>query len=693
MSVSTALPTPFPENVDYKKQCVEMPGTKKPGQTAHYRSSIYEWLTVDSPNALRTLVQLYDQGLASAGDKPFLGHRPQISRNPPKFADHYVWESWRSVDARRRAIGSGLQKLFRDGVLGGGQMETVGIWSRNIPNWQVVDLALQGYGKVGISLYETLGKDSVGCINHAELSVIFTTADHIPALLKLAQRIPGVKMIVAIDDISPESKNILVEWGQQCNVQVKDLPEFEAFGNANLSEPINPTPDTIATICYTSGTTGNPKGVLLTHGNLANATQANLTGFTVEGDIVEVSFLPLAHIFERVIELCVMAQGGRIGFTSGNPLLLLEDMQILKPNFFPSVPRVLNRLYQAGMAAASAPGLKGALFRRAMAAKLQRLRTTGQHTHAVWDRLVFSKIAAMLGGNLQLVACGSAPISAAAMDFLRISLGSVVLEGMPYHRYGMTENGGTCVRVWPDDPTSSGTVGPPVANTELKLVDVPQMGYTSEDKPNPRGEICMRGGHKFIGYYKDEKNTKEALDEEGWLHTGDVGEFDTCGRLKIIDRVKNIMKLAQGEYVALEHIENVYSASPFVAQIFVYGDSLQSYLLAVIVPEPTQLSLIASNVLGKKISPEDTAALDEAIRDPRVKTIIMNELQKEATAKKLKGFEMIRRAHLSLDPFTPENGCLTPTLKIRRKETYEKYKTELDNLYKLGEPVGSGSKL
>ncbi|EMD38497.1 hypothetical protein CERSUDRAFT_153411 [Gelatoporia subvermispora B] len=682
------LPSPFPENVDYKKQCVEVPGTKRPGQTAHYRSSIYEWLTVDSPNALRTLVQLYNEGLARAGDKPFLGHRPQISINPPKFADHYVWESWRSVDARRRAIGSGLQKLFRTGVLGGGELETVGIWSRNIPNWQVVDLALQGYGKVGVSLYETLGKDAVGNINHAELTVVFTTVDHIPALLKLAPKIPTVKLIVAIDELSPESKRILAEWGQERNVKVQDLPEFEAFGNANLSEPVDATPDTIATICYTSGTTGNPKGVLLTHGNLANATQANLTGFTVTGDIVEVSFLPLAHIFERVMELCVMAQGGRIGFTSGSPLLLLEDMQILKPNFFPSVPRVLNRLYQAGMAAAAAPGLKGALFRRALAVKLQRLRTTGQHTHAVWDRLVFNKIAAMLGGNLQLVACGSAPISAAAMDFLRVALGSVILEG-----YGMTENCGTCVRVWPDDPSSSGTVGPPVANTELKLVDVPQMGYTSENKPNPRGEICIRGDHKFSGYYKDEKNTKSTLDEEGWLHSGDVGEIDSCGRLKIIDRVKNIMKLAQGEYVALEHVENVYSASPVVAQIFIYGDSLQSYLLAVVVPEPTQLSLIASNVLGKKVAPEDTAALEEAITDPRVKTVILNELQKEANARKLKGFEMIKRAHFTLEPFTPENGCLTPTLKIKRKETYTKYKTELDNLYNLGEPAGSGSKL
>ncbi|OBZ75952.1 Long chain acyl-CoA synthetase 7, peroxisomal [Grifola frondosa] len=215
------------------------------------------------------------------------------------------------------------------------------------------------------------------------------------------------------------------------------------------------------------------------------------------------------------------------------------------------------------------------------------------------------------------------------------------------------------------------------------------MGYTAEDKPYPRGEIHMRGSQVFKGYYKDEQKTREALDDEGWLHTGDVGLLDDSLRLKIIDRVKNIMKLSQGEYVALEHVENIYSACPLVSQLFVYGDSLQSYLLAVVIPDIPHFAPLASRVLGKSINDTDTVALERAVKDPEVYSAVMAELGKQAKKNKLKGFEMIKRIHLTLEPFTTENGCLTPTMKIRRKETYGKFKPELDALYALPEPTSS----
>jgi len=275
------------------------------------------------------------------------------------------------------------------------------------------------------------------------------------------------------------------------------------------------------------------------------------------------------------------------------------------------------------------------------------------------------------------------------MDFLKIALACDVVEG-----YGMTENGATCSRVWPNDPTSSGTVGPPQPCNEVKLVDVPTMGYSAEDKPYPRGELCVRGPNCFSGYYKDEKNTKETLDDEGWLHTGDVAAIDECGRIKIIDRVKNIMKLAQGEYVALEKIENLYAACPLVAQVYVHGDSLQSYLIGVIVPDPVQLASLASNVTGKKVSPEDRLALDNAARDEKVASALLRSLDVEAQRNALKGFECLKRIHVALDPFTVEDGTLTPTLKIKRKDAYNKFKRELDALYALGEPTsGRPSKL
>lgn len=193
----------------------------------------------------------------------------------------------------------------------------------------------------------------------------------------------------------------------------------------------------------------------------------------------------------------------------------------------------------------------------------------------------------------------------------------------------------------------------------MKLVDVPVLGYTSEDKPNPRGELCVRGLNIFDHYYKgmsllimivthygpnycglsfaDPENTNNSVDNEGWFHTGDVAEFDSCGRVKIIDRVKNIMKLAQGEYVALEKIENIFSSNPIVAQIYVHGDSLQSYLLAVVVPDPLKLADVASKILGKGVSSQDDQALLDAIKDDRINAYVLSELTKDGKKYGLKG--------------------------------------------------------
>ncbi|KAG6820567.1 hypothetical protein H0H93_015087 [Arthromyces matolae] len=687
MPLVTVRTIPWPKDLSYDKQSVIVPGTKRPGQTG-----VWGLIGNNTPNVLLTLYEIFESGLSSGRDQPFLGHRPMISKNPLKFAHQYVWQTYGEVDTRRRNLGSALASLFAKGTIGGGELNTVGIWSNNRPGkihsdlfhvppaqnlceeWQIIDIALQSYNMVSVSLYDTLGKDSVEyIIHHAHLTVIFATSDHIPMLLKLANKVPFLKLIACIDDLTPEASQVLNEWAASQNVQIRHLRDLEAEGRMHALEPIRVKPDAIASICYTSGTTSNPKGV----SNLALATQSNLYGLSLPEAATLLSYLPLAHIYERICELCTITIGGRIGYFTGDPLRLLEDAQSLKPDFFPSVPRVLNRVYQSAMAAGNVPGLKGNLFRTAIATKLQNLHNTGNSTHFLWDKLVFRKIQAVLGGQIKLLTSGSAPISPDVMDFLKIAFGCEVAEG------------------WPNDPSSSGTVGPPQPVNEVKLVDVPGMGYTSEDKPHPRGELCVpvqvHRNNNYIYALTDEENTKATVDEEGWLHTGDVAAIDEAGRLKIIDRVKNIMKLAQGEYVALEKIENTYSCSPLIAQLYIHGDSLQSYLLGVIIPDPTQLASLASKIFGKKVSPEDLQTLAIACKDKRVNEEALSLLTKEAKRNGLKGFEMIKRIHLSLDAFTIEDGTLTPTMKIRRKDAYSKFKTELDGLYALGEPLSSSS--
>jgi len=249
----------------------------------------------------------------------------------------------------------------------------------------------------------------------------------------------------------------------------------------------------------------------------------------------------------------------------------------------------------------------------------------------------------------------------------------------------MTETCAVGTKTWAGDAGASGTVGPAQSANEIKLVDVPAMKYTSEDLPNPRGEMCIRGVNRLTAYYKDEKTTKETIDAEGWLHTGDIAEIDSCGRFKIIDRVKNIMKLSQGEYVALEKIENTYTTCPIVAQIYIHGDSLQSFLVGIIIPDPVQLAGIVSTLYDKKVAPDNVEALSAACSDPRVTQYILDMLTQEGKRNNLKGFENVKRIHVSLNAFTVEDNTMTPTMKIRRKDAYNKFKTELDALYALGE--------
>lgn len=197
------------------------------------------------------------------------------------------------------------------------------------------------------------------------------------------------------------------------------------------------------------------------------------------------------------MELCIVALGYSIGYTTGDPTRFIEDIQVLKPHFVSLVPRVLNRIYQSVIVAADAPGLKGAMFRKAVADKLHNLRANGQHTHALWDRLVFRKVNAVLGGRLTKIGCGSAPFSREVAEFLKIATLADIAEG-----YGMTETCGCCSTAWPFDAQGGGTVGSLVPTAEVKLVDVPDLGYRVTDKPFPRGELLFRGANRFIAYYK-----------------------------------------------------------------------------------------------------------------------------------------------------------------------------------------------
>jgi long-chain acyl-CoA synthetase len=331
---------------------------------------------------------------------------------------------------------------------------------------------------------------------------------------------------------------------------------------------------------------------------------------------------------------------------------------------------------QAGVSAAG--GVKKKIFDAGLAAKTEGLKR-GYLKHAIYDRLIFNKIKKGLGlDQVRLMVSGSAPLSDTVMTFYRCMLGISVVEG-----YGQTEGAGCTTLGAPDDVITVGHVGGPSGAVEVALYDVPEMGYLHTDTDNRgqacvgRGEICFRGPNVFKGYYKDEEKTREAIDDEGWLHSGDIGIWRPDGSLQIIDRKKNIFKLSQGEYVAPEKIENIISPSPLIAQCFVYGDSLQSALVAIIVPDEDPVRNWAAS-RDESLAKEP---FEKICKSEELNKAIISDIRKLSKESKLNGFETVKAIYLDSSLFSVENGLLTPTFKLKRQKARDQYEKEIDKLY------------
>lgn len=328
-------------------------------------------------------------------------------------------------------------------------------------------------------------------------------------------------------------------------VKVTSMKQLMSQGLQNPCDFTPPSPSTPASICYTSGVTGDPKGVMLSHSNLvAMVAGALSSGVSVLPTDVYISYLPLAHMYERFVVETLLASGAAIGFYGGEILNLLDDISTLQPTIFASVPRVLNKLQDRLMASIQVSGgFYQNMFDAAYSSKQTNLKTRSTTQSFFWDKVVFSKLKAKLGSKIRFILTGSAPLSPEVHEFFKLTMSVPVLQG-----YGLTETSAatTCQNA---NDNESGHVGPPLACCEVKLVSVPEMEYLVSNNP-PQGEVCVRGYNVFTGYYKQLDKTKEVIDEDGWFHTGDIGEIRSNGTMVIIDRMKNIFKLSQGIYVA-----------------------------------------------------------------------------------------------------------------------------------------------
>nr|UKB92843.1 long-chain fatty acyl CoA synthetase [Lethenteron reissneri] len=407
---------------------------------------------------------------------------------------------------------------------------------------------------------------------------------------------------------------------------------------------------------------------MLTHRNIVSDMSGFLkvteSLFLPETSDIAISYLPLAHMFERLVQATLFCHGARIGFFQGDVRLLLDDMQALRPTVFPVVPRILNRMYDKVLGSTRTP-FRRKLLEFGARRKMAELQRGVVRRNSLWDWLVFRPMQLSVGGRVRMIMTGAAPISPGVLNFLRVVMGCQMYEG-----YGQTECTAGCTLTLPGD-WKAGHVGAPMPCNYIKLHDVKDMEYyTSQGK----GEVCVKGPNVFKGYLKDAEKTAEAVDRDGWLHTGDIGQWMPNGTLKIIDRKKHIFKLAQGEYIAPEKIENVYCRCEPVAQVYVHGDSLQACLVAVVVPDP---EILCCWIRKKGI----VGTYSELCRNKEVRQAILEDMQRLGKESDLQPFEQVKDVHLHNEMFSIENGLLTPTFKAKRTELRTHFCSVISSMY------------
>ena len=593
-----------------------------------------------------TLAKMFWNRIERSGDQP----AQQAKRDG-------VWKTltWKEVGQAVRELAAGLLALGRK------KGDAVGILSASRAEWVHADFAIFSVGCVTIPIYPTYPADLIQYIvNDAGVRTLFVEdTTQLAKVLEVQGKMEGLEQIILIQAEAGKTPNPRVQTWEQLRRLGRDSldrvrSELEARRAGGRS-------DDVATIVYTSGTTGPPKGVVQTHGNhMAALDSAAQTTSIAEGD-VHLLFLPLAHSFARLEAFIGIHRGLTTAFAE-NIDKLRDNLPEVRPHFLCSVPRVFEKVYAGVLAKAEAGSpLKKKIFRWAVGVgkEVSRLKQAGKPVpgllafkYRIASKLVFSKMHAALGGRLRFAVSGGAPLSREIAEFFHAA-GILILEG-----YGLTE---TCPVLTNnrEDKFKFGSVGLPLPGVEIRIA--------------PDGEILGRGGNIAKGYFKKPDATAEVFLADGWFATGDIGTLDEDGFLFITDRKKDLIVTAGGMNIAPQNIENLLKGDPFVSQVMVYGDR-RPFPVALITLNPDELTAFAK---AEGILTPDSAALT---RHPRVVERVSRIVEERNGG--LQSYAKIKKFTILAGDFTVENGFLTPTLKVKRKVIRDKYQDALDQLYR-----------
>lgn len=626
-----------------------------------HRQSIFhadQNILSSTKDAIKTVCHLFEEGLSINPNGKLFGYR---EGNTP-----YQWIGWTKADKMIKDFRRGLVKLGQKP----GQDTFLGIFAKNSPRWHMTMQSTIGNSNIAIPLYLTLGdKAMMHILEETKMSMVVCENTSVGRLLEFVSEGSNIKIVITVGRVTDAD---ILEKMRSHNIQCYEWDEVRWMGSQMSTQFQAPTQDDIAIICYTSGTTGKPKGAMLSHGNIVSCMKMvwrQLWKFQhkFNKDETVISYLPLAHVYGFVAECIVLFVGGKIGYYRGDVKTLLDDIQELKPTVFPAVPRVLNKVYDKVNAQLDAkPFVVKNAFNYGVGCKVAEVEQGIIRNDSVWDSLFFKKIQDKLGGRVKVILSGSAPMQDHVIQWFRAVMGTQIMEA-----YGQTESSASTSMYLLGD-TVPGHVGVPGPGWEIKLTDVPEMGYFVRDN---KGEVCVKGPGVFKGYYKQPGLTNENLKGE-WLHSGDIGTWTPEGRLQLIDRKKNIFKLSQGEYIAPEKIELVYERCPYVSQVYVYGESIKSTLIALVVLDEEYLAA----------SPPPSFATIPLSQLPASSefTEFVREAMLRLGQEELNSLEQVKKIKLcpQSGAFSTENDMMTPTFKKKRHNIRDAYRKELDQLYR-----------